>query len=307
MIDRHIFGEREPSKANSPTDFNYELVKKPVLAQLALKMSDDGVTVVTDGSALREQVAKCLLALDQQREQKRELTLEAVVVMPKDYSALSFLREVVENGMLVRDDDGLRFMHESVQEYFAAVALGTSTVEDLKQKADTWHAMPGDTHQEHEKVLRQEEGAVLGRHRVLVRWHGAKNDVFALEERELTVYNVPGGTLVEFASKLKTAGGKVKLDGDPQHAGFQFRAANAVAEKTAKQTYYLRPDGKGALGATCNWDPKTKEGPVNLPWDAMSFVLGDKRYTVAYLNSSKNPKESRFSERDYGRFGCYFE
>src|ERR1043166_3908104 len=192
--------------------------------------------------------------------------------------------------------------HRGLMFAFNKISYG----EDLKQKCDTWHAMPGDTHQEHVKVLRQEEGGVLGRHRVLVRWHGPKNDVFVTEERELTVYDIPGGTLVEFASKLKTAGGKVKLDGDPQHAGFQFRAANEVAEKTAKQTYYLRPDGKGELDATRNWDAKNG-GPVDLPWDAMSFVLGDKRYTVAYLNSPKNPKESRFSERNYGRFGCYFE
>jgi hypothetical protein len=39
----------------------------------------------------------------------------------------------------------------------------------------------------------------------------------------------------------------------------------------------------------------------------MSFVLGGKRYTVAYLDHPKNPKEARFSEREYGRFGSYFE
>ncbi len=178
---------------------------------------------------------------------------------------------------------------------------------DGVKQADTWHAKPGDTHEEHDKTLRKEAGPVLGRHRVLIRWHGPKNDVFAMEERELTVYNITGGTLVEFTSQLKTTDGKVRLDGDPQHAGFQFRATNEVAEKSAKQTYYLRPDGKGAPGATRNWDPKTKKGPVNLPWDAMSFVVSGQRYTVAYLNSPANPKESRFSERDYGRFGCYFE
>ena len=37
----------------------------------------------------------------------------------------------------------------------------------------------------------------------------------------------------------------------------------------------------------------------------MSFVLDGKRYTVCYLNNPKNPSESRWSERDYGRFGCY--
>src|SRR5205085_10413354 len=103
--------------------------------------------------------------------------------------------------------------------------------------ADTWHCPPADPKKnktenyiEHVKTLSQEAGLVLGRHRVLINWHGSKTDIFAKEEREMTVYAVPGGTLVEFASLLKTTDGLVKLDGDPQHAGFQFRAANEVAE-----------------------------------------------------------------------------
>jgi hypothetical protein len=31
------------------------------------------------------------------------------------------------------------------------------------------------------------------------------------------------------------------------------------------------------------------------------------RFTVCYLDSPNNPKPARFSERDYGRFGSYFE
>jgi len=100
---------------------------------------------------------------------------------------------------------------------------------------------------------------------------------------------------------------KVMLDGDPQHAGVHFRADNHVAEVSNSQTYYLRPDGKGEPGQTRNWDPKTGEGPVNLPWNAMSFVLDDRRYTAVYLDHPDNPREARYSERDYGRFGSYFE
>jgi len=185
---------------------------------------------------------------------------------------------------------------------------------DGNKKCDTWHAKPGDTHQSHEGFLATEAGSVLGRHRVAVDWHGPNKEVFAKEEREITVYKLDKGTLVEFASRLKTTGGLVKLAGDPQHAGFQFRAHNDLHEqKMDKQTYYLRPDGKGAMDDTRNWDAKSKDGgkmnklTVNLPWDAGSFVIDGKRYTVAYLNNPKNPGESRWSERDYGRFGCYFE
>jgi len=96
----------------------------------------------------------------------------------------------------------------------------------------------------------------------------------------------------------------VHLDGDPQHAGFHFRASQEVPDKTAKQTYYIRPDGAGKFGETRNWPGQKTH--INLPWDACCFVLGDQRYTVAYLDRPDNPKEARFSERDYGRFGSYF-
>lgn len=174
---------------------------------------------------------------------------------------------------------------------------------------DTWHcrtdAKKGiDAYLTHEKYLLREAGPVLGRHRVEIGWHGTGKEVFAREERELTVYHTPGGTLVEFASRLRSTGGTIKVDGDPQHAGFHFRADNEVSEKTAKETYYLRPDGKDAKGKTRNWPGD--QNHVNLPWNAMSFVLGDTRYTAAYLDRPNNPKEARFSERDYGRFGSYF-
>ena len=172
------------------------------------------------------------------------------------------------------------------------------------KKTDIWHCPKA--HQANEEIEATEAGPVLGRQRVRIGWYGDDKDLFANEERELTVYATPGGRLVEFTSRLRPVKGTVHLDGDPQHAGFHFRAAEEVADKTKKETVYIRPDGVGKPDETRNWDPKTKEGPVNLPWDAMSFVLGDQRYTVAYLDRPENPKEARFSERDYGRFGSYF-
>jgi hypothetical protein len=173
------------------------------------------------------------------------------------------------------------------------------------KRADTWHCIDG-AFQQHEGFLATEQGPVLGRQRVEISWHG-KDAAFAVEERELTVYNVPAGHLIEFASRLRTVSGRVRLNGDPQHAGFQFRAHNDVDAYTTNETIFIRPDGIGKPAETRNWDPQSREGPVNLPWDAMSFVLGNKRYTVAYLDHPENPKEARFSEREYGRFGSYFE
>jgi hypothetical protein len=172
--------------------------------------------------------------------------------------------------------------------------------------ADLWHCTNG-AHLSHDRFLAGEAGPVLGRHRLALSWYGQDGQAFAREERELTVYNVSGGQLVEFASRLSTAAGPVKLDGDPQHAGIQFRAANEVFARTSDQTVFVRPDGIGKPGETRNWDPATRKGPVNLAWNAMSFVLRSQRYTVVYLDHPKNPREARHSERAYGRFGSYFE
>ncbi|MBX3413851.1 MAG: PmoA family protein [Pirellulales bacterium] len=170
--------------------------------------------------------------------------------------------------------------------------------------ADVWHAK-GDAHQSHEGVEQAATGPVLGRHDLKIDWHGERGEVFAREQRELTAYAVPGGTLIDFTSRLAPVLGPVKLDGDPQHAGFHFRADNEVAETTKSQTYYVRPDGQGKPGETRNWPDQRDH--VNLPWNALSFVLGDERYTACILDQPTNPKEARFSERDYGRFGSYFE
>jgi tetratricopeptide (TPR) repeat protein len=136
LIDDYIFKEREQSKPKPrPTDYNYEFVKKPVLAQLALEMTENGVTEVIDNRSLWKQIKKHLAVLED--EHRGELPLEAETFMPPDKSAVSFLREAVNNGVLMRDGDRLRFMHESVQEYFAAVAIGavSDEIENVVRRA----------------------------------------------------------------------------------------------------------------------------------------------------------------------------
>src|SRR5207302_795250 len=79
-----------------------------------------------------------------------------------------------------------------------------------------------------------------------------------------------------------------------------FRAHNDVSDKAvAKLTTYLRPDSQGKPG-------EARQNDVDLPWNSMSFVLGEQTFSVCYLNHPSNPENSKFSERDYGRFGCYF-
>jgi hypothetical protein len=204
--------------------------------------------------------------------------------------------------LITKGPGGLYTHHRGLFYGFNKLTYGKTTV-------DIWHCPPpgkaNEAHQAHHDTAYRTGGPVLGRHRLDIDWNGVDKKTFAREQRELTVYNVPGGTLVEFASLLTPTDEPIKLDGDPQHAGFHFRADNAVSEKDAqKQTIFIRPDGVGEPGVEKNW-PKNKT-QVNLPWLGMSFVLDDKRYTAAYLDRPDNPKEARFSERTYGRFGSYF-
>src|ERR1043166_484258 len=168
---------------------------------------------------------------------------------------------IVTNGLL--DDPKVHSPHHRGIFYgFNRITYGNG------KSADTWHCIDG-AFQQHERFLASERGPVLGRHRVEISWHG-KDAAFAEEERELTVYHVPGGHLIEFASRLRTTAGRVRIDGDPQHAGFQFRAHNDVDAYTTNQTIFIRPDRIGKPAETLNWDPQTHQGPVNMPWNAIS-------------------------------------
>jgi len=178
-----------------------------------------------------------------------------------------------------------------------------------QETVDTWHSRKGYT--EHLEFENQEILENGGRHRVRIAWRSDASGTFLTEERGLQFREKDGGLQVDFHSELSTGLERVRLDGDPQHAGFQFRASNEVAEDTKSQTYYIRPGtGKAKPGKTINAPRNITAAEVpgtrNLPWKAMSVVVGGQRYTIAYLDHPSNPKPADYSERDYGRFGSYF-
>jgi len=102
---------------------------------------------------------------------------------------------------------------------------------------------------------------------------------------------------MDFHFKLESAGGDVELNGDPQHAGFQFRPRDSVVRSKAK---YIRPQsasgGKGDV-----WQ--------NTPWCVNQFTIEDKPYAVMHMDHPKNPGtvdgRTVYSTRNYGRFGAY--
>jgi hypothetical protein len=85
----------------------------------------------------------------------------------------------------------------------------------------------------------------------------------------------------------------LKLEGDPEHAGIQYRPADQINRKTNE---YLFP----AEGQNPRKD-------LNMPWVAQYHEIGSRQYSVVLLNATNNPRPTRFSAyRDYGRFGSFF-
>ena len=225
----------------------------------------------------------------------------------KTYKPFHHVYDAAGKSFLTKGPGGQYTHHRGI--YFGFSKCKYTTPEGKDVTVDTWHCKP-PAYQNHKEIVRQTADDNQAMQVLKIDWHGADGKVFAHETRQLTFSKDGDALVVDFSSSVAAAEGikKVTLDGDPQHAGFQFRASNEVNDKTKKQTYYIRPgSGKDEPGKTINWSSKNDtEATRDLPWKAMSFVVGGERYTTVYLDHPNNPKPARYSERDYGRFGSYF-
>ncbi len=174
-------------------------------------------------------------------------------------------------------------------------------------KADTWHCT-NNVYTQVESISERSTHDDHCRLTTVIGWYGPDGSKFAEENRTVILYDHADGILLDWFTELTTDQEWVTLDGDPQHAGFHFRANQEVAKSTVKQTWYVRPDGVGLPGETRNWNPQNRDSKtINLPWNAISFMVAGRRFSVLRISHSENPGETRGSERDYGRFGDYFE
>lgn len=178
------------------------------------------------------------------------------------------------------------------------IFIGWSRLQFAGQKYDFWHMK--DVAQVHQKFLQLKAGPARAELSALIYWNDKKGEPIIAEQRQMTVFHeiYPTVLLLDFDTKLKAVRGDVYLDGDPEHAGFQYRASNevAAASKQLKATYLFHKTGI---------DPKKDR---DLPWVAMSYGLGPRRYTVQHINHPDNPKPTIYSAyRDYGRFGAFFK
>jgi hypothetical protein len=159
---------------------------------------------------------------------------------------------------------------------------------------DFWHMK--EVTQQHVEVLAKEadeDGATL---QTRIHWVDDAGVVVIDERRTITVHASDHLLKLDFHTVLTSKVGDVRLDGDPEHAGVQYRPHNGVAEGDAsvKAKYLFHEDGI---------DPKKDH---DLPWAASSYGLHGKRYWVQHLNHPDNPDGTIYSAyRDYGRFGAF--
>jgi hypothetical protein len=156
----------------------------------------------------------------------------------------------------------------------------------------------------------------------LITWRGGKKDAdgsdLLLNERRTLKISRPEGRRTQIDARFElTAARDLKLDGDLQHAGIHFRAADEVATHNLETVYVSDPEDKETKSR--NWKPgppkKDKEGKEiaspkfaigNLNWCRLIFPIGERWYAASELNAPSNPIEE-LSWRDYGRFGFFFK
>ncbi len=176
------------------------------------------------------------------------------------------------------------------------IFIGWNRVTFEGQRYDLWHMPHGaQVHQRFEKMTVDPDTAQCVS---IVHWNDPTGEPILVERRRVVAWKPDGPTviLIDFENEVKAVRGDVVLDGDPEHAGVHYRAHNDVSTGPAegKAEYLFHAEGV---------DPRRDK---DLPWVAMAYGLGNKRYFVQQMNHPDNPKETVWSAyRDYGRFGAF--
>jgi hypothetical protein len=179
------------------------------------------------------------------------------------------------------------------------------------QQLDFWHCNHKE-HIRHVRFLEMTGDAHQGSMTAEIHWNDPDGKPVIIEERTVKATRVPTESAPGFAwqidwtTKLASQRGEIVLDGDRQHAGFQFRADQPVAESDGAR--YIRPTGFPEQAEAFEVDDKgDPPRHINLMWLGMTFELDGQKYFVGYFEDFWGPKPSLYSERPYGRFGAFYK
>jgi hypothetical protein len=203
--------------------------------------------------------------------------------------------------LLTNGPDGENPYTKSVKyPHHRGIFIGWSKLQFDDKSYDTWHMSKG-VRQVHQKFLSNKGDAEKAISTVLIHWKNGQGKVMVEEKRTVTVYKPSDRTIVQldFETEMKALNGEVYLNGDPEHAGFQYRPHDGVAKGPAegKAKYKFHKEGI---------DPRKDK---DLPWVAMEYGLNAKRYSVQHMSDPANPNADAVysAYRDYGRFGEFFK
>jgi hypothetical protein len=172
------------------------------------------------------------------------------------------------------------------------IFIGWNRITHDGKRHDLWHVK--NTTQKHVSFVKQEpadgQSTVVSR----VDWIGKHGKVILEETRSATVHHDTGDAyaVIDFVSTLTAAHGEIELNGDPEHAGIQFRSSQQVAENQSARYVFPVDDAKAKKHA-------------GLDWAAQTFTINGQKWTVQQMSHPENPDtDARWSAyRDYGRFG----
>jgi hypothetical protein len=188
---------------------------------------------------------------------------------------------------------------EGLWSHHRGIMIGWRDIGFRNQELSFW-GMEDLTVQKHIRFTETSGGPVAGKVVSEIHWNDSTGLTLLKETRTAVIYRQPPPDIImlDFTSKLTAVNGDVKLNGDAEHGGVQFRAHNDVAEGvegSKKPVYIFHKDGI---------DPYKD---YNLPWVGMTYGLRKKTYSVLDIDHPENPKPSIWSAyRDYARFGPFF-
>ncbi len=194
------------------------------------------------------------------------------------------------DGTLLTKGNGGMFQHHK------GLFIGWNRTAWNKRRFDFWH-MPKQELQVFVGFLPHTAlGMPKGAQVCKVDWITPEGEVVVAERRGLHLMAQHEDFYVlHLRNELRAPNGKVRLAGDPQHAGQQFRAPQTFAPKDAVKVSYVRPAGAEARGNDV-W--------TGCDWIAEIQPHGEQRYTVLRVEGRDNRGETTWSTRDYGRFGA---
>ncbi|MFN0197407.1 MAG: DUF6807 family protein, partial [Planctomycetaceae bacterium] len=141
------------------------------------------------------------------------------------------------NRLITKGPGGLYTHHRGLY-------IGWNKTEVDGQTYDFWHCTNG-AHLRHAKILDQSADEDGGSITTEIHWNDAEGSPVIIEQRQVTVkpltINSAPGWQVDWQTTLNGQKPEINLHGDRQHAGFQFRAAQAIAESNGAR--YVRPAG----------------------------------------------------------------